>query len=162
MKKPISIYFVALWTFFQKTFYANLPVEMIAYRIFGYPSPLPTQFMAVISLAVLVLMIALVQLRPLARIAVIVLLGVAVFFTAIIFANVLATMPSPSNGQQFSTKTYISFSVMLIIDVLCIVYLARPRFGTFCKIYRAEISARKRERVQDKENQRILKQIAKI
>jgi len=156
-QKPVLIYFIAIWAFIQKAFYINVPASIIS-KLLGFDGPVPMHIRTTLSVITIVLLVGLVQLRPIARYIVIMLLVMASLIIAKIYAGIIFTGYSPVTGAPFPTRTYVSFAVMLLINCLCIVYLYRPNFGNLCRTYRNEVEARKKDILRDKELQRALKQ----
>lgn len=145
------MYAVAAWTFVQQSFYLSVPLH-IASRFMNIPHGV----VLLLTVLLLVLLIALLQMRPIARVLVITLLSLASAIMASGWYAMNAAQISPSTGQPYPADIFVIQPVMFLVNILCIIYLARPALGRLCRDYRAQVARRKAQRRVDEGNPRPL------
>ena len=156
IRKPMSIYLIAFWTYFQSTFYAVLPMRILSQMI-GGSTTLPREIMGLLAVPVIILLILLIQLRPIARAITIILMSFATLMLSKMFITsfFMSTLNTPPKAQ-------IGMAVMILLNALSLFYLARPRFAATCRAYRAQRERVAKERYFDKQARKVLKQTGNI
>ena len=141
MKTPLAVYPIAVWVFMQSTLGVILPVRIVGRMITG-SSELSSWFRGMLGLLVIVLMVLLVQLRPIARKIAIALLSTASLMIGNMFLGGL------KNG--YTGRQIVAMAAMFSLNILCIVYMNRTRFVTACIDRQAE----REERIKEKDRQK--------
>jgi hypothetical protein len=146
MKRPIAIYVVAIWTYFQSAIYVAIPLLIIG-KFLKISSDLIHIVWTCISILIIILMVGLVLLRRIPRIITIILLSIA----CIIIVKISVTMPI---GEIFLTisfipakhplPAYIIYPVFFFVNIICIWYLIRKNFIKFSNEYRLQIKKREK------------------
>jgi len=146
MKRPIAIYAVAIWTYFQSAIYVAIPLLIIG-KFLKISSDLIHIVWTSISILIIILMVGLVLLRRIPRIITIILLAIA----CIIILKISITMPIReifvtisfiSNKQPL--PAYIIYPAFFFINIICIWYLMRKNFIKLSNEYRQNIKNKKR------------------
>ena len=145
MKRPKTIYAIAVWTYFQSAIYVAIPV-----RVIGNFLKLSTDLFYIvwtcISILVIILMVGLVQLRKIPRIITIILLSIACIIIIKIFITIPLTkifVAIPLIAPRRPLPAYIIYPAFFFIDILCIWYLMRKNFIKLSNEYREHIRNRK-------------------
>jgi len=145
MKRPIAIYAVAIWTYFQSAIYVAIPLPIIG-KFLKISSALIYNVWTCISILIIVLMVGLVLLRRIPRIITIILLSIACIIIVIISITFPLTklfVTIPLIGQGRPLPAYIIYPAFFFIDIICIWYLMRKKFIKQSNEYREHIKNRK-------------------
>lgn len=138
MKKPITIYLVGLWVLLQQTFYLGLPLQWFA--LGAGLSPQQTRILhGLILIGVISVLVALVQLRSKARWFAVAFLGMA---TLVVSDNAIGNLML---GKTIPFRFAVFALLGTGLNIACIVYLARSRFGSLCRQYRLDVRKKKDE-----------------
>ena len=137
MNKPKIIYAIAIWSFIYTAFYVSIPVGIIAKALVLSP-----EFIKIIKgcgqIGSIVVIVGLVQLKRTPRIISVILLSVA----SLLILKILVTLILMESGH--SLRTYVSFTIMLIINIICIWYLLKRKFIDFSFEYRKHVELQKK------------------
>ncbi len=146
MKRPIAVYAVAIWTYFQSAIYVAIPLLFIG-NFLKISSDLIHIVWTCISILIIILMVGLVLLRRIPRIITIILLAIA----CIIIVKISITMPIREIfvtisfiSNRHPLPAYIIYPAFFFIDIICIWYLMRKNFIKFSNEYRLQIKKRKK------------------
>ena len=151
MKRPKLIYAIAVWTFFQQTFFLKLPLMMLFQRA-GVPMEQLIQTRNIVSVIFLFALVFLVKLSGIARWVVVSLLGLATLLAGKVFITFTLM------GHQMATRAYVTFPLMILGNIACIIYLSRPAFGQLVR----EFQEQKRTPSLDDINAELIKKSPKI
>jgi len=121
MKRPIEVYFIAIWAFLQTPFYISTPIGLLG-KLFNFSTDFTPILKSCASIGVIVILVGLVLLKWVPRILTIIFLSVACLVIAKIYITLLLL------GNQPSLKTYVSFPTFFIINAICIWLLSRKSF----------------------------------
>ena len=121
MKRPIEVYFIAVWAFLQTSFYVSTPIGVLG-KLFDFSPDLSQILKLCASVGVIIILVGLIQLKRMPRILTIIFLSVACLVIAKIYVTLLLI------GNQLALRTYLSFPSFFIINAICIVLLSRKSF----------------------------------
>jgi hypothetical protein len=123
----------------QQAYYLGLPLQ--AFCVGAGFDPQRTRLIhGVLEIGLIVALVALIQLRPPARWLGVVLLVVA----TLLIADIVLT--SNSEGQPISLRAYVMSVISVSLNIACVAYLARKRFGDTCRQYRAAMLKRQQDK----------------
>jgi len=145
MKKPKTIYAIAVWTYFQSAIYVAIPVRFVG-NFFKFSSDLICIVWLCINILVIILMVGLVQLRKIPRIITIILLSIACIIIIIISISIPLTklfITISFIAPKRLLPAYIMYPAYFIINIICIWYLVRENFIKLSYEYREHIRNRK-------------------
>ena len=137
MNKPKTIYAIAIWSFLQTGFYVAIPVGMIG-KLFTLSPELSGIIKVCALTGSIIIIVGLIQLKRIPRIVSVILLSVA----SLIILKIFITLFFIDSGH--SLRSYISFTTMLSINIICIWYLLRKKFIDFSSEYRKHVDLKKR------------------
>jgi len=137
MRRPIEVYFIAVWSFLQTPFYISTPIGVFG-KLLNFSTDFTPILKSCASLGVIVILVGLVLLKRVPRIITIIFLSVACLVIAKIYITLLLI------GNQPSLKTYVSFPTFFIINATCIWLLSRKSFIQKSSEYRKQKEHQKR------------------
>ena len=141
-KRPFWIILIAIWVFYQKIFYINIPLKILG-DLFDIPIGFVNNIGTTFSWIIIVMLFLFINLRKIPRIIVAILTSIALVFNihAIIFGFTL-------KGYYVSPnmRSIFVLSVCIALNFLVIYYLTRKSFVNLSNDYRAEIVAIKEKK----------------
>ena len=137
--KPKLIYVIALWNLFQQ-FAAIAQLLGLSLHWLGLNPKLPLSVFGLILILVIILSIALVQLRQSARYVSITLMCIATL------VRMLFAFKWLMSQESYPWQAHVYCFTVILIDLAVIYFLSRKKFGILCKQFRLQERTIKPER----------------
>ena len=143
-KRPILIFIIAIWVFYQKVFYLSVPLGLIQ-DLLSAPHNVVNFIGAILSWALIVLLLLFIGLRNIPRLMIITFVCIGILFNAhaIIYGITLKGFHIPPNLRSISI-----ILLCILFNISIVYYLTRKKFVKLSNDYRREIIALNKKRLK--------------
>lgn len=140
IKRPFGIYLVALWSFFVMFEQVNHLIKMSQAQPPSERNPYIGGLLVIIFAFIIYVIVSLIQLKKLARVLTIIILSIGI--VKIPLNMVLVTV----NQISLPPRVVALLLFVVLINVLCVIYLCRPKFRVICRNFRKQAEEKRREK----------------
>lgn len=140
IKRPFGIYLVAIWSFLIMSQQMQPLINLTQSQPPTERNPYIGGLLVIIFAFIIYVIVGLIQLKIAARVITIIILS----SNAVLIPLKMAL--APVNQVSFSSRIIVVLLVVVLINILSVLYLCRPKFREICRNFRKQGEKIKQEK----------------